>query len=86
MRFRCTAARALAPIVMSVLGLGTLASGVAAAASMPAGGAATGLGGTAPTPAPAPVLWVSLVAAGALAAIAGGYRIRRMRSIARHAR
>jgi len=53
---------------------------------MPAGGAATGLGGTAPTPAPAPVLWVSLVAAGALAAIAGGYRIRRMRSIARHAR
>jgi hypothetical protein len=53
---------------------------------MPAGGAATGLGGTAPTPAPSPVLWVSLVAAGALAAIAGGYRIRRMRSIARHAR
>jgi hypothetical protein len=53
---------------------------------MPAGGAATGLGGTAPAPAPSPVLWVSLVAAGALAVIAGGYRIRRMRSIARHAR
>jgi len=53
---------------------------------MPQGGPATGLGGTAPASPPAPVLWVSLVAAGALAAIAGGYRMRRVRSIARHAR
>jgi hypothetical protein len=53
---------------------------------MPAGGAATGFGGTAPARAPSPVLWVSLVAAGALAAIAAAYRMRRMRSVARHAR
>jgi len=53
---------------------------------MPAGGAATGFGGTAPAPGPAPVLWVSLVAAGALIATTGAYRMRRMRSVARHAR
>jgi len=53
---------------------------------MPTGGAATGLGGTASTPAPSPVLWVSLVAAGALIASAGAFRMRRVRSIARHAR
>ena len=53
---------------------------------MPNGGAATGLGGTASTPAPSPVLWVSLVAAGALIASAGAFRMRRVRSIARHAR
>jgi Domain of unknown function (DUF4397) len=53
---------------------------------MPQGGAATGLGGTAPSPAPSPVLWVSLVAAGALVASAGAFRMRRMRSTARHAR
>jgi Domain of unknown function (DUF4397) len=53
---------------------------------MPAGGANTGLGGTAPVPAPSPVLWVSLVAGGALIATAGAYRMRRVRSIARHAR
>ncbi len=53
---------------------------------MPNGGAATGLGGTASTPVPSPVLWVSLVAAGALIATAGGYRMRRVRSVARHAR
>jgi hypothetical protein len=52
----------------------------------PQGGTATGLGGTAPTPGPPPVLWVSLVAAGALIATAGAYRMRRVRSIARHAR
>jgi hypothetical protein len=52
----------------------------------PVGGAATGYGGTAPSPGPPPVLWVSLVAAGALVAIAGAYRMRRVRSIARHAR
>ena len=53
---------------------------------MPQGGAATGLGGTAPAPAPSPVLWVSLVAAGALLASAGAFRIRRLRGPARHAR
>jgi hypothetical protein len=53
---------------------------------MPQGGAATGLGGTAPSPAPSPVLWVGLVAAGALIATAGAYRLRKVRSIARHAR
>ena len=53
---------------------------------MPQGGAATGLGGTAPAPSPSPFLWVSLLAAGALIAAAGAYRMRRVRSIARHAR
>jgi len=52
----------------------------------PVGGAATGFGGTAPYPGPSPVLWVSLVAAGVLVATAGAYRMRRVRSIARHAR
>ena len=53
---------------------------------MPTGGAATGLGGTASAPAPSPMLWVSLVAAGALIASAGAFRMRKVRSIARHAR
>ena len=53
---------------------------------MPQGGAATGLGGTAPSPVPSPVLWVSLIAAGGLLASAGAFRMRRMRSTARHAR
>ena len=52
----------------------------------PQGGAATGLGGTAPAPASSPVLWVSLVAAGALLASGGAFRMRRLRSTARHAR
>jgi hypothetical protein len=52
----------------------------------PAGGASTGFGGTAPAPGPPPALWVSLVAAGALLVTAAAYRMRRVRSIARHAR
>ena len=52
----------------------------------PAGGAPTGYGGTAPAPGPSPALWVSLVAAGALLATAAAYRMRRVRSLARHAR
>jgi hypothetical protein len=58
----------------------------AGSAVMPVGGAATGLGGTAPAPAPSPVLWVSLVAAGALIVTAGAYRLLKVRSVARHAR
>jgi hypothetical protein len=53
---------------------------------MPVGGANTGQGGTAPAPAPSPVLWVGLVAAGGLIATAGAYRMRKVRSMARHAR
>jgi Domain of unknown function (DUF4397) len=58
----------------------------AGSAVPPVGGANTGLGGTARGPAPSPVLWVGLVAAGALIATAGAYRMRKVRSIARHAR
>ncbi len=53
---------------------------------MPNGAAQTGLGGTAATSAPSPVLWVSLLAAGALLAGAGAFRMRKVRSAARHAR
>jgi hypothetical protein len=58
----------------------------AGSAVAPVGGANTGLGGTAPAPAPSQVLWVGLVAAGALIATAGAYRMRKVRSVARHAR
>jgi len=58
----------------------------AGSAVLPQGGANTGLGGTAPTPGPSPVLWVSLVAAGALIVTAGAYRMRKVRRVARHAR
>jgi hypothetical protein len=57
----------------------------AGSAVAPVGGANTGQGGTAPGPAPSPVLWVGLVAAGALITTAGAYRMRKVRSIARHA-
>jgi hypothetical protein len=58
----------------------------AGSAVMPQGGADTGFGGTAPSPAGSPVLWVSLLGAGALIATAGLYRMRKVRSVARHAR
>ena len=58
----------------------------AGSAVMPGGGAATGLGGTAPAPGLSPALWAGLVAAGALIATAGAYRMHRVRSVARHAR
>jgi hypothetical protein len=58
----------------------------AGSAVPPQGGANTGFGGTAPAPAPSPVLWAGLVAAGALIATAGAYRMHKVRSIARHAR
>ncbi len=53
---------------------------------MPNGGAATGFGGTAPVPGSSPLPWLAAVAAGALLALAGGYRLRRVRAVARHAR
>jgi hypothetical protein len=53
---------------------------------LPRGGAATGLGGTAPAPSPSPVRWLSVAACGALLAGAGAYRTRRVRRVARHAR
>jgi hypothetical protein len=46
----------------------------------PAGGAATGLGGTAPRPAPAPWLWLAAIAAGALLSLAGARRFRAARA------
>ena len=53
---------------------------------MPNGGAATGLGGTAPAPGSSPLPWLAALVAGALLALAGGYRLRRVRAAARHAR
>lgn len=53
---------------------------------MPNGGAATGLGGTAPAPGSSPLPWLAAVTAGALLTVAGGYRLRRVRAVARHAR
>ena len=53
---------------------------------MPNGGAATGFGGTAPAPASSSLPWLAAVAAGALLTLAGGYRLRRVRAVARHAR
>jgi hypothetical protein len=53
---------------------------------MPAGGAATGFGGTAPVPAPSPLPWAGAAAAGAACAAAGAYGLRRMRAAPRHAR
>ena len=54
--------------------------------SMPAGGAATGFGGTAPVPAPSPVPWAAVIAAGLLCCAAAKYWLRRVRHQARHAR
>jgi Domain of unknown function (DUF4397) len=58
----------------------------AGSAVMPEGGASTGLGGTAPGPAPSPLPWVAAVAAGGLLMLGGAVRLRRVRSLARHAR
>jgi len=54
--------------------------------TMPAGGAATGFGGTAPVPAPSPVPWAAVIAGGLLCCAAAGYWLRRVRHQARHAR
>jgi hypothetical protein len=53
---------------------------------MPNGGAATGLGGTAPVPGSSPLPWLAALVAGGLLTLAGGYRLRRVRAVARHAR
>ena len=53
---------------------------------MPNGGAATGLGGTAPAPGSSPLPWLAALVAGGLLTLAGGYRLRRVRAVARHAR
>jgi hypothetical protein len=45
----------------------------------PSGGAATGLGGTAPRPASSPLPWVAMIAVGGLLAGAGARRYRRIR-------
>jgi hypothetical protein len=58
----------------------------AGSGAMPAGGAATGLGGTAPGPASSSLPWLAGLAAGLLAAGAAAVRLRRNRAVARHAR
>jgi hypothetical protein len=50
----------------------------AGSAQMPAGGAATGFGGTAPHGPASPLPWLALIGAGALLAAAGGLRWRRV--------
>ena len=45
----------------------------------PSGGAATGLGGTAPRPASSPLLWLALIAAGILLAVDGAWRYWQIR-------
>jgi hypothetical protein len=49
----------------------------AGSAVLPAGGAATGFGGTAPR-VPSPLPWLILAAAGVLVAVAGGFGLRRL--------
>jgi len=58
----------------------------AGSAIPPQGGAATGLGGTAPVPAPSPLPWAGAAAAGAACFAAAAYWLRRVRHQARHAR
>jgi hypothetical protein len=58
----------------------------AGSAVMPQGGAATGLGGTAPVPAPPVMPWAVAVLAGLLCSGAAAYWLRRFRHLARHAR
>jgi len=53
--------------------------------AMPIGGAATGLGGTAPKPGTSPVLWLAIMASGALLVVMGAIRLWRRRSRAAHA-
>jgi Domain of unknown function (DUF4397) len=54
----------------------------AGSANEPEGGAATGFGGTAPRPAPSPLPWLLVIAAGVLVTGAGAARFRRARPAA----
>jgi hypothetical protein len=58
----------------------------AGSAMMPHGGVDTGLGGSAPSPAPSPIPWLAGLAGGLLVAAAAATRLRRSRAVARHAR
>jgi hypothetical protein len=58
----------------------------AGSAMTPHGGVATGLGGTAPRPAPSPLPWLAGLAGGLLVAVAAAIRLRRSRAMTRHAR
>ena len=58
----------------------------AGSAMMPSGGVDTGLGGTAPGPAPSPLPWRAGLASGLLRAAAAAARLYRGRAVARHAR
>ena len=58
----------------------------AGSAAAPQGGAATGLGGTAPVPTPSPAPLAAAIAAGVVCAAAAAYWLRRARHQARHAR
>jgi len=53
--------------------------------AMPIGGAATGLGGTAPKPGTSPAPWLAVMAGGGLLAAMGVIRLRRNRRRAAHA-
>jgi Domain of unknown function (DUF4397) len=50
----------------------------------PMGGAPMGFGGTAPRPAPPPLLWLTAMAGGLLVAAAGALWLRRIRTVAVH--
>ena len=54
--------------------------------AIPSGGAATGLGGTAPRPGTSLLPWLGAAAAGILLAVGGVFRLRRRRRPALHAR
>ena len=58
----------------------------AGSAMMPSGGVDTGLGGTAPGPAPSPLPWLAGLACGLLLAAAAAVQLHRGRAVARHAR
>src|SRR5215472_1249080 len=58
----------------------------AGSAVAPQGGAATGLGGTAPVSGPSPLAWLGVVGAGTLCLCAGAYGLRRVKTAPRHAR
>jgi hypothetical protein len=58
----------------------------AGSAMTPHSGVATGLGGTAPGPAPSPLPWLAGLAGGLLVTAATAIRLRRGRAMTRHAR